>query len=556
VKFPETVLGDPVELQRAVEELERQLEERNAELKRAQGLQSGTEQRLALALAATGSFAWEYDLRNKRVTCSPSAKDVLGFAPPAHGEAGFLMIHPEDRERVSHEYRAGLVAWQEFRTEFRLTDPQTGAPVWLRADGRFFRRNGEAERLIGIAQNVTALRIAEFKSREREALLSGINDAARVGISLYDLASGNTLYCNRYSESLLGFPLDELYAMRQSEHFRRVHPDDKEIVYASVEACRRQAGGEASAAEYRYRRRSGEYVWLRTSLTAFSRDRHGQVAQMLCVMNDITQARRAQEELLQAREELEIRVRERTEQLDTTNRALRQQMEERTNAEAERQEVLNRVLAAQEEERRRISRELHDDIGQYLTALMLGLKTLEQQMGGMVGTKLQELEAITEMVGKEVHDVALGLRPTALDDLGLVDALSAYVEDWSVRVGLQVDFHASGFGATRLPGAIETALYRITQEALNNIAKHAGATRVSLILERKAARVLAIIEDNGTGFDVESLEKPSSRRHLGFRGMKERAALIDGELRVESSLGQGTTLFVQIPIPGEKSEKK
>ncbi|MFL6208317.1 MAG: PAS domain S-box protein [Pyrinomonadaceae bacterium] len=223
--------------------------------------------------------------------------------------------------------------------------------------------------------------------------------------------------------------------------------------------------------------------------------------------------------------------------------------QERTRAEAARGELLAQLVTAQEEERRRIALELHDQLGQYVTALMLGLKAL-QDSGELAGAneRLQQLLRLANQLGEEAHRLAWELRPSALDDLGLQGTLRNYLEEWALRFGRAVDFHSSGL-RDRLPAQIESALYRIIQEALTNVAKHAQARHVSVILERRQGRVLAIVEDDGRGFDtVEVLESANTARRMGLVGMHERARLVGGELEIESAPGEGTTIYVRVPL--------
>jgi signal transduction histidine kinase len=138
----------------------------------------------------------------------------------------------------------------------------------------------------------------------------------------------------------------------------------------------------------------------------------------------------------------------------------------------------------------------------------------------------------------------LELRPTALDDLGLQAALVNYTEGWSERTGIELDFHSVGLDVNRLPPAIETAIYRVIQEALTNILKHATAQRVSVVLQRKIDFVSALVEDDGRGFDAEAVDV----NRLGILGMRERVALVGGTLVVESGLNQGTTVIARIPL--------
>jgi len=221
----------------------------------------------------------------------------------------------------------------------------------------------------------------------------------------------------------------------------------------------------------------------------------------------------------------------------------------RQQAAAARQKFLGQLVTAQEEERRRIARELHDQLGQQLTALKLGLQSLTEASHGHFSGLAQQLQETVNGLGRAVHHLAWELRPTALDDLGLYTALLHYVERWSEYSNLEVDFQSTGLESHRLPSHIETTVYRIVQEALTNVFKHAQAECVSLILERHNDRVLAIVEDNGCGFDAEAMMASSqTERYLGLLGMQERAALVGGTLHLESAPGKGTTVFVRIPL--------
>jgi two-component system CheB/CheR fusion protein len=222
---------------------------------------------------------------------------------------------------------------------------------------------------------------------------------------------------------------------------------------------------------------------------------------------------------------------------------------ERKQAEIARDELLAQLVTAQEEERRRIALELHDQLGQDVTALMLGLKAL-QDSGELAGAneRLQQLLRLANQLGQTAHRLAWELRPSALDDLGLQVTLRNYLEEWTRQFERAVDFHSSGL-RDRLPAQIESGLYRIIQEALTNVAKHAQAGHVSVILERRQGRVLAIIEDDGRGFDpAEVLGGANMARRMGLVGMRERARMIGGELEIESSPDEGTTIYVRVPL--------
>jgi signal transduction histidine kinase len=219
-----------------------------------------------------------------------------------------------------------------------------------------------------------------------------------------------------------------------------------------------------------------------------------------------------------------------------------------------RGQFLEQAMAAQEEERKRIARELHDQIGQSLTSLLLGLRALEteEDNAGRLSidpARLQDLKAVVAGTLDEVRDLALGLRPSALDDLGLVPAMQRCVRTFQSQHGLAIDFQTVGPAEVRLPPAVETALFRIVQEALTNVVQHANAQRVSLLLETRAEAVTVIVEDDGRGFDVDPLMRgPANKGWLGLYGMRERAELLGGTLTVESAPGAGTTVYARMPL--------
>jgi signal transduction histidine kinase len=225
----------------------------------------------------------------------------------------------------------------------------------------------------------------------------------------------------------------------------------------------------------------------------------------------------------------------------------------RKRAEEARTALLRRIVTAQEEERHRIARELHDQMGQHLAALMLRLGALKERAGDpAIAAEAQRIHEIAGAIGREVHRIALELRPTALDDWGLQRALTSYAAEWSRRARIPLQSRFVGIDRRRLPPAVETALYRTAQEALTNVLKHARAGRVSLIVERRADHVLAIVEDDGRGFDVKAvMSAPDVGARLGLLAMQERVALVGGTLEIESGAG-GTSLFVQIPLAAEE----
>jgi signal transduction histidine kinase len=207
-------------------------------------------------------------------------------------------------------------------------------------------------------------------------------------------------------------------------------------------------------------------------------------------------------------------------------------------------DALRRVVDAQELERRRLARELHDETGQALTSILLGLKSLEETVqtdeSREATARLRELVVATL---QDVRRLAVELRPSVLDDFGLVAALENLTSSFAEQTGITVDFETA-LGEQRVPGEVETALYRIVQESLTNVVKHARARRVSISLARMEGSVKAVVEDDGQGFDPAA----SADGGFGLIGMRERLALLGGRLRIESSPSAGTTIAADVPL--------
>jgi len=228
--------------------------------------------------------------------------------------------------------------------------------------------------------------------------------------------------------------------------------------------------------------------------------------------------------------------------IDITER--RQLEVERTAASRDHASLATRLLSAQDQERQRIARDLHDNIGQQVTALRLLLQLMT--MGDSVEdvrARVAQAQRVVDQLDRQLDFMTGELRPASLD-LGLPSALEQFVHEWSTTFGIAADIHCGDI--PRLSPDIETHLYRIVQEALNNVYKHARARHVSVVLDRRNEGIVLVVEDDGTGFDREAQRRHQGRA-LGLIGMGERAQIVGGTLDIETQLSKGTTIFVNVP---------
>ena len=350
---------------------------------------------------------------------------------------------------------------------------------------------------------------------------------------------------NSGAEQMFGYTAEEVIGQSGDIMFT---PEDREHDVPRKE--REKAMTEGGADDERWHlRKDGTRFYASGVLTPL---RHGEVRGYVKILRDLTERKQMEEDLRRTRDELEVRVKERTRELELSYWALQAQVAERRAAEEQVKELLRRIVSTQELERQRISRDLHDHLGQQLTALRLKLQSLKEQCGGQsdLCKQVEQTQTLAERLDADVDFLAWELRPSALDELGLIAALESFIQEWSKHFGITAEFHTTGLTAARFPSEVEINLYRIAQEALNNVMKHAEASRVDVIIEQRNQNTLLIIEDNGKGFDPQ--EEMSSDKGLGLIGMRERASLMGGALEIESATGEGTTIFVRVPVRSGK----
>lgn len=266
---------------------------------------------------------------------------------------------------------------------------------------------------------------------------------------------------------------------------------------------------------------------------------------------DITERKRQEAELKQLNAHLEDRVADRTAKITELAEQLRQQLQARVQAEAAHKALARQLAEAQDAERARLSRDIHDQCGQELTSLRLHLDALSasRELAPSLRQLAKDIVALAERLMRSLHRLAWELRPSVLGDLGLDKTLQYYGEQWSQQSGVALTYSSRGLGESRLAPLLEATVYRIAQQALSNVAKHAAARQVRLEVQRRDKTVNLAVKDDGCGFDgAKAFEAGAQRGRLGLLGMRDRAELLGGRLIIESRPGQGTTLRAILPV--------
>jgi PAS domain S-box-containing protein len=452
------------------------------------------------------------------VECNAAASELTGYSREELISMRIPDLHDEADLEAFRNYFDSIMGGEDVVSE-AFVRRKDGMKALVEFSNRRMIFRGNAV-MHTTARDVTERRRVEERLQESERRLATAQQIAHVGSWEWDIAADKV----SWSEELYRiFGLDrQEFGATYDAYLARVHPYDREFVEDVIANSLR----ERQPFDYHARivRPDGTVRTIH-AINEVIADEGATVVKMMGTAQDVTESKDAEK----AREQLL----------------------------KERRELLNRLVKAQEDERRRLARELHDQLGQQITALMLGIKLLKDSghCQSQATRQLNRLQEYADQLGRELHHIAWELRPTALDDLGLHTALGNYLEKWSESSGKTAELHCQGFNGHRLSAQIETTLYRVIQEALTNVIKHSEAEFVSLILERRNNYVLAIVEDDGRGFNVEEVMNASeSERKLGLLGMRERLALVFGTLEIESTPGAGTSVFVRIPTPQIESE--
>jgi PAS domain S-box-containing protein len=472
-----------------------------------------------------------------------------GRPAEAHLGCELAAVAPALAEALTPKLRAVLETGEPVLDfEFSVPAPDyTGEPrSWLASFHPRRANGGEVTGLFLAMTDVTAQRRAEEALRRSEAQRARAETFARTMV-LHVGLDGRFLRVPPAFCELLGYTEAELLNLRFNDV---THPEDRERGQDLLEQL---LNGQVRNIEFekRYVCKDGRVVWAYLDSIVVNDD-GDKPLHFITYIRDITQRRAAEAAVEAARSELEQRVMERTAGLREANEVLTREIAQRKLAEVRHLQALNRLVDLQETERTSVARELHDQLGQELNALNLGINLLRHRLGDpqTLEEEIQRLGDLASRLVRAMHRMAWELRPPALDDFGLDVALQRFSIEWSQRAKVPVKFHSQNMGIERLPLRVETALYRVAQEALSNVYYHARASTVSLLLQRRDDAMTLIVEDDGQGFDMDALSRDGDiRKRLGLVGMEERMLLIGGTLTIESNPGEGTTVLANVPLP-------
>ncbi len=470
-----------------------------------------SEEKLRLAVDGAGLGTWHWDLRTNTVELSEEWRRMFGIpssAPLTYEDCLGLVMLP-DRVRVEAAVQNSLSERSDLDVEFRAKSPE-GADRWLSIRGRVYcDDSGSPLRLEGVLIDLSSRKLAELElSRSREWQAFAL-ESARIGAWDWNLETGESRW-NRTQKDIYGFAHGE-FDQKYDTFAKRIHPDDLVVLERKIQEA--IARNEPYHNEYRLVLPSGEIRWVLAWGKLSDSDVGGR--RMYGVVLDITDRKRA--ESLLAERAKQIR------------------------------DVTRRLLEVQETERRHIARELHDEIGQALTALKVDLQIVLQSPRD-AEDRIEDCLTIVDMALGQVRGMALDLRPSLLDDLGLVPALEWFVARHAQRTGLVGTFRFVG-DEFRASSEIETACFRAVQEALTNVARHARASSFDVLLMRNDDGLELEISDNGVGFDPKTAAELSTKgESLGLAGMRERVELAGGSVRIESSSRGGAKIVVNFPV--------
>jgi PAS domain S-box-containing protein len=512
-----------------------------------------SEQRLRLAQKVGHSGTWELKSGSGQIITSPELQEVFGLSPETASsdpEQWRRMMHSEDMPRVDQALEQAIATRGEFHVEFRIHRPD-GAERWLESTAQiFYDSGGKPTRMVGVSTDITERKRIEERERQMAAEAIGATAKFRAifeqtpvfaGIMSLD---GKVLDANQLCLQACGYRPEEVLGKYfwETPWWRKSEQAQAKIRSSTLQAARGTPYREILT-----------YHWADGTerLVDFAChpivDDQGKILFLHPTGVDITDLKRAEEDFRKLAETLDAEVRARTQELEYRNLQVVEQSEQL-------RDLSMRLLQAQDEERRRIARELHDSAGQLLAALAMNLSRVAQQDGLAHAKEAQDSEHLVRQLTQEIRTMSYLLHPPLLDETGLAQAVSWYIQGLSQRSGLEISFDISdNFG--RLPREMELVMFRLVQECLTNIHRHSGSKSARIRMLREEETISLEVQDEGQGISSQKLSQLRSHGSgVGIRGMRERVRQFDGHMDIQSSEA-GTKICFTFPLHGNGASK-
>jgi PAS domain S-box-containing protein len=475
-----------------------------ADWKRAQDALRESQARLEEAERVAHVGYWENDLDADRITWSDETYRILGLSR----RDGFPTltqfrerIHPEDRQLQAEASARAKRGEGRYDVEYRVIRPDGTVRIVHSVGDVIQDESGRPCRAFGVVQDITERKETEQALRESEELYRFLTENCNDIITLYDI-EGRRVYGSPSFARVLGWI--------PPNSFEGIHPEDLEM---TRRVWQRILAGEKTMYTFRHAHADGSWRWLESggSLVSYQGKPH-----VIAVSRDVTERKQADEALRESAKRL--------------------------------QHLSRRLLEVQEAERRHLARELHDEFGQVLAGITLHLYAAKGLAGEAAVPRLDECAALLRQAGDQVRNLALELRPTMLDSLGLEATLHWLAEHHQQRTSMDTQVVGHLSGAT-LSSELAIACFRVVQEALTNVARHSAARHVRIELSQSESGVDLVVRDDGVGFDVPTIQAQAAQRgSLGLLGMRERIQILGGSLEVESEPGRGTRIRAAFPL--------